>query len=150
MRRVVVTGLGLVTPLGAGIDPVWRRLIRGESGAGPIEQFDASNLPCRIAASVPRSDGTRGGDKAGEAAFNADEWVEPREQRRMNPFIVFGMAAAGIPAAQHMGDARIGKLGVMAAMGVVHGDDVWQCTFAGKAVIVGYCNNALCRFDAEG
>ncbi|WP_428409705.1 beta-ketoacyl-ACP synthase II [Hyphococcus sp.] len=94
MRRVVVTGLGLVTPLGAGVDPVWRRLINGESGAGPIEQFDASNLPCRIAASVPLSDGTRGGDRAGEAAFNADDWVEPREQRRMNPFIVFGMAAA--------------------------------------------------------
>lgn len=94
MRRVVVTGLGLVTPLGAGIDPVWRRLIDGESGAGPIEQFDASNLPCRIAASVPLADGSRGGDKAGEAAFNADEWIEPRERRRINDFITFGIAAA--------------------------------------------------------
>ncbi len=94
MRRVVVTGLGLVTPLGAGVDPVWRRLINGESGAGPIEQFDASNLPCRIAASVPRSDGSRGGDKAGEAAFNPDDFIEPREQRRINEFIIFGIAAA--------------------------------------------------------
>ncbi|PQA85657.1 beta-ketoacyl-ACP synthase II [Hyphococcus luteus] len=94
MRRVVVTGMGLVTPLGAGLDPVWRRLIDGESGAGPIEQFDASDLPCRIAASVPRSDGSRGGDKAGDAAFNADDFVEPREQRRINEFITFGIAAA--------------------------------------------------------
>ena len=94
MRRVVVTGMGLVTPLGAGLDPVWRRLLNGESGAGPIEQFDASNLPCRIAASVPRTDGSRGGDKAGEAAFNADDWIEPREQRRINEFIIFGIAAA--------------------------------------------------------
>ncbi len=94
MRRVVVTGMGLVTPLGAGLEPVWRRLINGESGAGPIEQFDASNLPCRIAASVPRTDGTRGGDKAGDAAFNADDFIEPREQRRLNEFIIFGIAAA--------------------------------------------------------
>ncbi len=94
MRRVVVTGMGLVTPLGAGLDPVWRRLLNGDSGAGPIEQFDASNMTCRIAASVPRADGTRGGGKAGDAAFNADDWVEPREQRRINPFIMFGMAAA--------------------------------------------------------
>lgn len=94
MRRVVVTGLGLVTPLGAGIDPVWRRLVDGQSGAGPIEQFDASDLPCRIAASVPLADGSRGGDKAGEAAFDADAWVEPREQRRINDFILFGIAAA--------------------------------------------------------
>ncbi len=94
MRRVVVTGMGLVTPLGAGLDPVWRRLIAGESGAGPIEQFDPVDLPCKIAASVPCSDGSRGGDKAGDAAFNIDEWVEPREQRRMSPFISFGIAAA--------------------------------------------------------
>ncbi len=94
MRRVVVTGMGIVSPLGAGLDAVWSRLIAGESGAGPIEQFDASGMSCHIAASVPRSDGTRGGDKAGAAAFNADEWVEPREQRRINPFILFGMAAA--------------------------------------------------------
>ncbi|MEO1135394.1 MAG: beta-ketoacyl-ACP synthase II [Pseudomonadota bacterium] len=94
MRRVVVTGLGLVTPLGAGVDPVWRRLIDGHSGAGPIEQFDPSDLPCRIAASVPLADGSRCGDKAGDAAFDADAWVEPRERRRINDFILFGIAAA--------------------------------------------------------
>lgn len=94
MRRVVVTGLGIVSPLGWGVNAVWRRLINGDSGAGPIEQFDASDLPCRIAASVPRSDGRGGGATAGDAAFNADDWVEPREQRRMNEFIVYGIAAA--------------------------------------------------------
>ena len=94
MRRVVVSGLGLVSPLGFGADAVWRRLLNGESGAGPIEQFDASDLTCRIAASVPKSDGTGGGAAAGDAAFNADDWVEPREQRRMSEFIVYGIAAA--------------------------------------------------------
>ena len=122
MRRVVVTGMGLVTPLGVGLDPVWRRLINGESSAGPIEQFDASNLPCRIAASVPRSDGTRGGDKAGEGAFNADDWVEPREQRRMNPFIVFGMAAAQMAfidsGLEFKNDEERERAGVMTGSGI--------------------------------
>ena len=94
MRRVVVTGMGIVSPLGAGLDAVWTRLINGESGAGPIEHFDASAMPCRIAAAVPRSDGRCGGDKAGAAAFNADDWVEAREQRRISDFILFGIAAA--------------------------------------------------------
>jgi len=94
MRRVVVTGMGMVTPLGAGLDAVWRRLLNGESGAGPIEKFDVSGAPCRIAAHVPQTDGRGGGAAAGEAAFNSDDWVEPREQRRMGEFIIFGIAAA--------------------------------------------------------
>ena len=94
MRRVVVTGLGIVSPLGAGIDAVWRRLISGESGAGRIEKFDTSQMACHIAAEVPHANGYGGGAEAGEAAFNADEWVEPREQRRMGDFIVYGIAAA--------------------------------------------------------
>ena len=94
MRRVVVTGLGIVSPLGCGVDAVWKRLISGESGAGPIEQFDASDLPCKIAASVPLADGRGGGAAAGDAAFNADDWIEPREQRRISDFIVYGIAAA--------------------------------------------------------
>lgn len=94
MRRVVVTGLGIVSPLGCGVDAVWKRLISGESGAGPIEQFDASDLPCKIAASVPMADGRGGGAAAGDAAFNADDWIEPREQRRISDFIVYGIAAA--------------------------------------------------------
>jgi len=85
MRRVVVTGLGIVSPLGFGIDAVWKRLLAAESGAGPIEQFDASDLPCRIAASVPRVDGRGGGAAAGDAAFNIDDWVEPRERMVLPP-----------------------------------------------------------------
>lgn len=94
MRRVVVTGMGLVTPLGAGLEPVWNRLVSGESGAGRIEKFDTSAIPCHIAAEVPRADGYGGGAAAGDAAFNADDWVAPREQRRMDDFIVYGIAAA--------------------------------------------------------
>lgn len=94
MRRVVVTGMGLVTPLGADLEPVWSRLIRGESGAGRIEKFDTAALSCHIAAEVPLTNGYGGGDAAGDAAFNADNWVAPREQRRMDDFIVYGIAAA--------------------------------------------------------
>ena len=94
MRRVVVTGLGLVSPLGVGVEPVWRRLINGESGAGRIEKFDVSGIPCHIAAEVPRVDGYGGGAAAGDAAFDPDKWIEPREQRRMDDFIIYGIAAA--------------------------------------------------------
>ncbi|MEO1251045.1 MAG: beta-ketoacyl-ACP synthase II [Pseudomonadota bacterium] len=94
MRRVVVTGMGLVSPLGVGLDPVWRRLLACESGAGRIEKFDTSAMACEIAAEVPRTSGYGGGATAGDAAFNADDWIEPREQRRMSDFIIFGVAAA--------------------------------------------------------
>lgn len=94
MRRVVVTGMGIVSPLGAGLDPVWNRLVDCQSGAGRIEKFDTSAMACHIAAEVPHTNGYGGGAAAGEAAFNADDWVEPREQRRMGDFIVYGIAAA--------------------------------------------------------
>lgn len=94
MRRVVVTGLGIVSPLGSGIEPVWRRLINGDSGAGPIEYFDPEPFPCRVAAQVPLADGMGGADAAGDAVFNPDDWVEKREQRRMDRFMVYGVAAA--------------------------------------------------------
>jgi 3-oxoacyl-[acyl-carrier-protein] synthase II len=87
MRHVVVTGMGLVTPLGIGLDAVWRRLVAGESGVRAIQSFDVSDLPARIAAQVPL------GDKAG-GLFNADDWVPPKDQRRMDTFIVYAMAAA--------------------------------------------------------
>jgi 3-oxoacyl-[acyl-carrier-protein] synthase II len=85
-RRVVVTGLGVVTPLGVGVDTVWEKLLAGQSGAGAIQKFDTSDLPARIACEVPR----------GETApqFNPDEYISPREQRRVDDFIIFGMAAA--------------------------------------------------------
>src|SRR5256714_7987984 len=87
MRRVVVTGMGLVTPLGIGLERVWGRLIAGESGIRAIQSFDVSDLPSRVAAQVPQ------GDKA-SGLFNADDWVPPKDQRRMDQFIVFAMGAA--------------------------------------------------------
>ena len=87
MRRVVVTGMGLVTPLGLGVEQVWERLIAGESGVGAIQSFDVSDLPARIAAQVPLGDREFG-------LFNADDWVPPKDQRQMDQFIIFAMAAA--------------------------------------------------------
>lgn len=87
MRRVVVTGLGMVTPLACGVEPTWSRLLAGASGAGPITSFDASDLPARIACNIPRGDGSDG-------TFDPDQWMEPKEQRKVDDFIVFAMAAA--------------------------------------------------------
>ena len=87
MRRVVVTGLGLVTPLGSGVEPVWRRLIDGRSGLRAIQGFDTSDLPSKIAGQVPHGE-------TAEGYFNLDDYVTPQERRRMDPFIVFGLAAA--------------------------------------------------------
>ncbi|MDQ4136763.1 MAG: beta-ketoacyl-ACP synthase II, partial [Pseudomonadota bacterium] len=87
MRRVVITGLGMVTPLGCGVEPTWRRLLDGRSGAARVEAFDVSDLPCKIACSIPRGDGSGG-------TFNADQWMDPKDQRKVDPFIVYAMAAA--------------------------------------------------------
>ncbi len=84
-RRVVVTGLGMVSPLGGDVETSWSRLVAGESGAGPIVGFEAADLPCRIAAQVPR--GTQAG------LFDADRWLEPKEQRKVDDFILFAVAA---------------------------------------------------------
>ena len=99
MRRVVATGLGLVTPLASGVEATWSRILEGRSGAGPIDRFDASAIACRIAAEVPWTDGTGGGRAlieagASSAVFNADDWIEPKERRRMDDFIVYGVASA--------------------------------------------------------
>ncbi len=122
MRRVVVTGMGIVSPLGVGIEPVWRRLIDGQSGAGRIEKFDTSQMACQIAAEVPHSNGYGGGAAAGAATFNADDWVEPREQRRMGDFIVYGIAAAQM-AYEDSGidiktDEERERIGVMTGSGI--------------------------------
>ena len=87
MRRVVVTGMGMVSPLACGVEETWTRLIAGESGARAIEDFDVSDLPCRIAMQIPRGDGAGG-------TFNADAWMEPKEQRKVDLFIVYAVAAA--------------------------------------------------------
>lgn len=90
MRRVVVTGLGLVTPLAAGVEASWKRLLAGESGIGPITRFDAKDMPTKIAGEVPLK--SAGGPDDG---FDPDQWMEPKDQKRVDPFIVFGMGAAG-------------------------------------------------------
>ncbi|ARO14261.1 3-oxoacyl-(Acyl carrier protein) synthase II [Ketogulonicigenium robustum] len=87
MRRVVVTGLGLVTPLADGVEETWSRLLDGQSGAGTIKQFDASHLATTYACEVPLGDGTDG-------TFNADRYMEPKDQRKVDDFIIFGVAAA--------------------------------------------------------
>jgi 3-oxoacyl-[acyl-carrier-protein] synthase II len=87
MRRVVVTGMGMVTPLGCGVEPTWQRLVRGQSGASRIERFEVSDLPCKIGCTIPRGDGSDG-------TFNPDQWMEPKEQRKVDDFIVFAMCAA--------------------------------------------------------
>jgi 3-oxoacyl-[acyl-carrier-protein] synthase II len=87
MNRVVVTGLGMVTPLAAGVEATWRRLLAGESGAARVESFDVSDIACQIAAQAPRG--------AAPDAFNPDEWMEPKEQRKVDDFIIFALAAAG-------------------------------------------------------
>ncbi|OCX67051.1 beta-ketoacyl-[acyl-carrier-protein] synthase II [Thioclava sp. SK-1] len=87
MRRVVVTGLGMVTPLACGVEETWSRLLAGQSGAGPITRFDASNVITKYACEVPRGDGTDG-------TFNPDDWMAPKEARKVDEFILYGVAAA--------------------------------------------------------
>lgn len=87
MRRVVVTGLGLVTPLADGVEESWSRILDGKSGAGTITRFDPSRVVTKYACEVPFGDGSDG-------TFNADAYVEPKEQRKIDTFILFGMAAA--------------------------------------------------------
>ncbi|MGD9816093.1 MAG: beta-ketoacyl-ACP synthase II [Hyphomonadaceae bacterium] len=93
MRRVVITGIGLVTPLAANAPATWERLIAGKSGANKIEHIKVDDLPCRIACIVPRADGRGGG--AGDAhAFDPDKTLSPKEQRRIEDFILYAIAAA--------------------------------------------------------
>src|SRR5215470_668723 len=87
MRRVVVTGLGMVTPLACGVEATWRRLIDGQSGISRVERIDVSDLPARIAGQIPRGDGSDG-------TYNPDAWMEPKEQRKVDEFIVYAMCAA--------------------------------------------------------
>jgi 3-oxoacyl-[acyl-carrier-protein] synthase II len=87
MRRVVVTGLGMVSPLACGVEPTWKRILNGESGARKIGTFDVSDLQTKIACNVPRGDGSND-------TFNADQWMEPKDQRKVDDFIIFAMAAA--------------------------------------------------------
>ena len=87
MRRVVVTGMGMLTPLACGVEPTWARLLKGDSGAKKIDRFDVSDVACKIACSIPRGDGSAN-------TFNPDQWMEPKEQRKVDEFIVYAMCAA--------------------------------------------------------
>ena len=87
MRRVVVTGLGLVTPLACGVEATWSRLLAGESGAGPISRFDPANVVTKYACEIPMGDGTDG-------TFNPDDWMDAKDRRKVDDFILYGMAAA--------------------------------------------------------
>jgi 3-oxoacyl-[acyl-carrier-protein] synthase II len=99
MRRVVVTGLGMVTPLACGVEETWSRLIAGQSGAGAITRFDTSNVITTYACEIPFGDGSNG-------TFNPDDWMEPKDRRKVDDFILYGMAAA----AQAVKDAGIEDL----------------------------------------
>ncbi len=88
MRRVVLTGLGLVSPVGCGVEATWSRILAGESGARRIEEFEASDLACQIACFIPRG-------ATSDGKYNPDDWMEPKEQRKVDDFIIYSMAAAG-------------------------------------------------------
>ena len=88
MRRVVVTGLGMVTPLGSSVETTWANILASKSGAGTITRFDATDYACRIACEVIRGDGSG-------VTFNADARVDYKVQRQVDPFIIYGIDAAG-------------------------------------------------------
>jgi len=87
MTRVVVTGMGILSPLGAGLDHNWSSLLDGQNGFGKIDRFEVDDIPCQIAGMIPRGDGSNG-------TFNPDDWVEPKDQRKIDPFILYGIVAA--------------------------------------------------------
>ena len=95
MRRVVVTGMGLVSPFGVGVEHSWQQLLSGRSAASRIEAFDVEDFACKIAHSIPRGDGTN-------ATFNPEAVLEPKELRKIGDFILYGIAAAD-EALQHSG-----------------------------------------------
>jgi len=115
MRRVVVTGLGMVTPLACGVEETWSRLLAGQSGAGLITRFDASNVLTKYACEIPRGDGSDG-------TFNPDDWMEPKDQRKVDDFILYAMCAA-VQAVRDAGwepetDAERWRTGVMIGSGI--------------------------------
>ena len=99
-RRIVITGLGLLTPLGAGVELGWQALLAGKSGIGPIEIFDTSDLACKIAGFVPRVDGRGGGQAGAAGVFDPDAVMSARERKRVDDFILYAIAAADEAIAQ--------------------------------------------------
>ena len=93
-RRVVITGIGLVTPLGWGREISWKRILAGQSGAGRISAFDPTDYACQVACEVPRVDGRGGGSADMEGAFDPEQVMSPKELRRVDDFILYAIAAA--------------------------------------------------------
>src|SRR4029078_6183028 len=87
MRRVVITGLGRVSPLGCDAETTWERLLGGQTATKRVESFDVSDLSCQVACQIPRGDGSDG-------TYNPNDWMEPKEQRKVDDFITYAMAAA--------------------------------------------------------
>src|SRR5215470_17042582 len=87
MRRVVITGLGLLSPLGCGVEVSWQRLTAGDNAAKRVQNFDVSDLTCQIACQIARGDGSDG-------TFNPSDWMEPKEQRKVDDFIIYAMCSA--------------------------------------------------------
>jgi len=115
MRRVVITGVGMVSPLGADVATTWKNILAGESGAGPITKFDASDLSTRIAFEVKRGDGSNG-------TLNIDQWVDAKDQRRFDDFIQYALIAAKQAVADAKYEAKTPdeqyRAGVMVGSGI--------------------------------
>jgi 3-oxoacyl-[acyl-carrier-protein] synthase II len=94
MRRVVVTGIGILSPLGQGTELTWKKILAGQSGAGKITAFDTADYACQIACEVPRVDGRGGGGPDIEGSFDPDQTLSPKDRRRVDDFILYGVAAA--------------------------------------------------------
>ncbi|MGY6532014.1 beta-ketoacyl-ACP synthase II [Glycocaulis sp.] len=121
-RRVVVTGLGIVSPLGCGVEHVWARLIKGESGLARITHFETDDLPCQIAGGIPRADGRYGGSPDSPGVFDPEAVMHARDAKRIDDFILYGIAAAD-EALAHSGwqpadDAARERAGVLIGSGI--------------------------------
>ncbi len=130
MRRVVITGLGLVAPLASGVKPTWERLLEGESGVGAIQSFDVSDLPSKIAGQVPLGDSAAGD-------FNADDYMSPKDQRHVDRFILFGVSA-GQQAVEDAGwkpdeELELERTGIMMGSGIGGLDSIYKAALTLEA-----------------
>ncbi|MAE51705.1 MAG: beta-ketoacyl-[acyl-carrier-protein] synthase II [Micavibrio sp.] len=126
MRRVVVTGLGMVSPLGMGVDHNWNSITAGKSGIKKIEHFDVSDIPSRVAGIIPRSDS----ENPSDGAFNPDLYWSPKEQRKVDVFITYGMAAA-VEAIEDSGyeaqtEEQQNRTGVLIGSGIGGLDEIYK------------------------
>ena len=126
MRRVVVTGLGMVSPLGVGVDHNWKEITNGKSGIKKIEHFDVSDITSRIAGIIPRSED----ENPTNGAYNPDVFMEPKEQRKVDEFIVYGMAAAQEAIAdsgwEPSNDEDFNRTGVLIGSGIGGLDEIYK------------------------